>query len=125
MTRVPLGRTLTTWPPTVVFRVELVTLCPCAVNALAEFWDTRFCKLLLAESFANNEATCEFALELLEFLTEPSVEAESASTTTMEIRSWVCIALTSDARRVKAPSSLQIEPIGCGSLSLCSRTRAM
>jgi hypothetical protein len=42
---------------------------------------------LLAESFANKAATCELALELREFLTEPSVDAESASTTTMEIRS--------------------------------------
>jgi hypothetical protein len=70
-----------------VFNVELVTLCPCAVRALAEFCERRFCMLLLAESFANKEAICEFALELREFLTEPSVDAERASTTTIEIRS--------------------------------------
>src|SRR6185437_6400650 len=121
----PLGNTSSTSPPSVVVRLESVTLCPCAFSPELEDWSSRLLRALPALIFPSSAEICELAFELREFFTVPSVDADSASTTTTEIGSWTCVAFTSVLKRVSIPSSIQMDPGVRTSAAFSARTRSI
>ena len=123
ITSIPLGSTSTTCPPSVVVRLELLALAPCAFNADAEFWFTRFCIALPECSVPISPEIPELALVAREFFTVPSVDAARFSDTTTEIRSCGRIARTSVDIRVSLPVSVQIAPVDDCAALFSSRTR--
>src|ERR1700757_2873540 len=110
MTNIPFGSASITSPPTIVLRLEFVTLCPCAFRPEADVWFNRLFSAFPADSLPKSAEICELAFDAREFFTVPSVDAARLSETTMAIGSCTRDAFTSEERRARRPSGVQIAP---------------